>query len=134
MTKQVKHQDHIPESNFKSGIRNNKRLDSSRGFVLFDIDLFYRNYKTGKFIFVEEKCRYAEMDWSQQQNFHFLDQQLKHSPYYLGFFLVQFSSDGPENSNIFLNDKLIDINQLEKFLLLEDENLYTAGYSFPLAK
>ena len=49
--------------------RNPDPIDSRLGFITTDIDYYWSNYKTGKFMFIEEKAYMEEPDWSQHKSF-----------------------------------------------------------------
>ena len=62
-------------------LRKQKEIDSSFGFLATNIDYMWRNYKTGKWMLIEEK-RYntPAKEW-QKRMFEVLHSSIKHGDY-----------------------------------------------------
>lgn len=138
MTKPVQYPQYISKSNLKQWLNQHPKLDSSKGYITTDIDQFWMSYKTNKWMLIEEKCRMVSPKFSQQGMLHILHQNAIEAKdtRYQGFHLLQFTEEGPEDTGqIYLDDKLITIEQLEKFYMFSlPDNLYSNGYDFPLVR
>lgn len=120
MTKHVKHES---GGGFSDWLRQQSPLDSSKGYVVTDLDFFYYNYKTGKYILLEEKRMFGsnkknELTYSQRKIFGILDQNCKSDPNYKGFFVITFENTCPSDGRIFVNGMEYTEGQLIKFLKL----------------
>jgi len=97
-------------------LRNQPGIDSILGYVTTNIDFFWKNYKTGQFMLLEEKRYMSEPKTYQHQIFEQLNNAFKNDPNYHGFHLLQFENTSPKDGNIFLDHKEITEKQLTDFL------------------
>lgn len=110
----------IPDaSSFSDWIREQKRLESKIGFVTTNIDFLWRNYKTGQWMFIEEKQYMADVNYPQRKSFQMIHSKVKNDFDYCGFHLVQFEKRSPEDGKIYLNRKLITKERLLDFLAFD---------------
>jgi len=116
MTRQSYYQKGSP---FSEWLRQQPEIDSRLGFVTTDIDYLWRNYQTGTFMLIEEKCRMGEMNYSQRTSLEFLDSVCSYHPLYKGFHLIQFENESPEDGDIYLDGKKITKEELISFLRFE---------------
>ena len=96
-----------------------KEIDSSLGFVTTNIDYIWKNYKTGKYMLIEEKRYLSKLTYSQSKIMQSIDNVLKKDSNYCGFYLLQFEKTNPDDGKIFLNSIEITKNQLIEFLCFE---------------
>jgi len=106
---------------FSDWLREQDELDSSRGFITTDIDYFWRNYKTGEHMLIEEKRYMGTMDFSQEQSLKLMSDFLSKTPKYYGLYLIQFEKNSPEDGEIFVNHQKVTVNELIKLLQFEKE-------------
>ncbi len=97
-------------------IREIPELDSALGFLATNIDFLWTNYKTGEWMFLEEKRHMAEPKPWQAKLFVMLDKVAKSDPKYKGFHFVQFENTSPLDGRIFLDRKEVTSEQFRKFL------------------
>jgi hypothetical protein len=100
-------------------LREQDEIDSKLGFVASNVDYIWTNYRTGKWIIIEEKRYKKECPRWQQQIFAMLHNAAKHDPKYRGFFLVQFENTNPDDGRIWINGKPATKEMLLKLLRLE---------------
>jgi hypothetical protein len=98
-------------------LRDQKVIDSSLGYVTTNIDYLWQNYKTGKWMLIEEKRYCRATTFSQQQMFNIIDKICKGDPLYCGFHVLIFENTSPEDGHIFLDGKQITTEQLLSFLM-----------------
>lgn len=113
MTKQ-RYDQHSTE--FGLWLRKEPAIDSSLGYVTTNIDYFWKNYKTGEFMLIEEKRFMSEPAYFQHKIFEQLHYAFKDDPHYKGFHLLQFEKTDPNDGKIYINRKEISIQQLIDFL------------------
>lgn len=97
-------------------LREQKEIDSSLGYIATNIDYVWRNYKTGKWMLIEEKRFMSSVKKWQQEIFNLLTWCSKHHPKFCGFHIIQFEKTSPEDGRIFLDGKEINKHDLIEFL------------------
>jgi len=97
-------------------LRKQKEIDSTLGYVTTNLDFFWKNYKTGQFMLLEEKRHMTEPKYFQQKIFDQLHNSFKNDPLYYGFHLIQFLNTSPEDGLIYLDHKEITKQELLDFL------------------
>ena len=98
-------------------LREQTEIDSKLGFVTTNIDFFWKNWKTKKFMLIEEKRHMSEMATFQRYIYKQLDDAFSSDPNYCGFHLLQFENTSPEDGKIFLDNKEITKADLLHFLM-----------------
>ena len=122
MTKQ-RYDKHSTE--FGLWLREQNPLDSSKGYIATNIDYIWCNYKTRKYVLIEEKRYMSEVKKWQESLLKLIDCNLSKDKNYHGFYLIQFENTSPEDGSIYLNGKEISRPELIEFLQLNwcDTNL-----------
>ena len=106
-------------SPFSEWLREQPEIDSKLGYVTTDIDYVWRDYNTGLFLLIEEKCRMGEPDYPQMETFRILNKSIE-SDNYRGIHLVQFENTSPDDGAVFLDRKEITKQELLDFLRFKD--------------
>jgi hypothetical protein len=101
---------------FSRWLRSNKEIDSSFGYTATNIDYIWNNYKTKKFMLIEEKRYRSEMSYSQKSLIDRVHVLCTASSDYQGFHFIQFEKTNPEDGKIFLDKEEVSIEQLLNFL------------------
>lgn len=101
-------------------LREQKDIDSSLGFVATNIDYLWRNYKTGKWMLIEEKRFMAKVKPWQQEIFNLLTWCCKKHPKFKGLHIIQFEKTSPEDGRIFLDGHEITKRDLIEFLKMKE--------------
>jgi hypothetical protein len=115
-----RHDNHSTE--FGLWLRKQDEIDSSLGFLATNIDYLWRNYKTGQWMFLEEKRHGCEPKPWQWKTFGLADSACRGKPGYLGFHLIVFENTSPDDGKIYLDRKEITKGQLVSFLRFEANN------------
>ncbi len=97
-------------------LRKQKEIDSKSGFVATNVDFVWRNYKTGRWMIIEEKRYMCDLTFAQEEIYKTLTKCCKNDPNFQGFYLLQFERTSPEDGEIVLNGKQITNDELIKFL------------------
>lgn len=97
-------------------LRKQPEIDSKLGFVTTNVDFFWKNYKTGKFMLIEEKRFMSQPKTYQHYIFKQLDEAFEGDSNYCGFFLLQFEKTSPDDGKIYLDKNEITTQQLIDFL------------------
>jgi hypothetical protein len=97
-------------------LRSRPEIDSSKGFVATNLDYVWQNYKTGDWMFIEEKRHGASPSHWQHQIFQMLHRLCRNDPAFHGFHLIQFENTSPDDGSMWLDHKLITIDELLLFL------------------
>ncbi len=118
MTKQ-RYDKHSTE--FGLWLREQKEIDSKCGFVATNIDYLWRNYKTRKWMLLEEKRYLSNLSFSQRDSFKILHKACVGSPDYLGMHLLVFEKTDPEDGRIFWDRQEISKLQLLDKLQMKGE-------------
>jgi hypothetical protein len=103
-------------SNFSNWLRVQPGISSELGFVATDIDYIWSNYKTGYWMLIEEKCKFAEPSFCQNKLFHIIDKVAKADPNYRGLHLIQFENTSPEDGRICIDNINVSKEHLIRFL------------------
>ncbi len=101
-------------------LKQQSEIDSKLGFVTAGVDYVWKNYKTGKWMIIEEKQHMYGLTWSQEEIYETLVKCCKKDPKFQGYFLLQFERTSPEDGAIILNGKIITVGELSKFLRFGD--------------
>lgn len=97
-------------------LREQSKIDSCLGFITTNIDYIWKNYKTGKWMIIEEKRHNSKpKDW-QIKIFDMINWCAKYHKDYLGFYIITFENTSPEDGKIYLNEKEITTDELLTFL------------------
>jgi len=97
-------------------LREQPEIDSVLGYVATNIDFFWKNYKTGEFMLLEEKRYMSEPAYFQTKIFDQLKDAFSSDPKYKGFYLIQFENTNPDDGKIFINKKEAKKEQLLELL------------------
>jgi len=97
-------------------LRVQPQIDSSLGFLASNIDYCWTNYKTGEWMFIEEKCYNTAIKYWQKKLFSIIHNVCRADKKYRGFHLLVFENTSPEDGKIFLDNKEISKEQLLNFL------------------
>lgn len=108
---------------FSEWLRKQKAIDSKLGFVATNIDFVWSNYKTGRWMLLEEKCRNAPIKDFQFEIYHKLHKAcIAWDIYYFGFHVLKFSIERPDDGSVItLDHKIITQEELMTFLRFEAE-------------
>lgn len=117
MTEQ-RHDNHSTE--FGIWLREQKQIDSGLGFVATNIDYLWRNYKSKKWMLIEEKRFGRKPKFPQTGMFELLDNVCKNDNNYCGFHYLIFENTSPDDGKIFLDNIEINKDELIKFLRFEN--------------
>jgi hypothetical protein len=82
-------------------LRNQREIDSKLGYIATNIDYKWENYKTGQWMFIEEKRHGSYPAFSQHKQFRMLDDAQTDSNY-CGFWLLSFENTSPDDGRIWL--------------------------------
>jgi hypothetical protein len=122
MTKQETHG--IRSNRLSAFIRNNCP-DSCTGYSVTDIDFLLMNFETKECMLIEEKCRNAEPSNNQHKMLEKLNKWIKIGVLmddddagwtFYGTHLIQFENESPHDGKVYIDHKLVNNDQLVKFL------------------
>lgn len=101
-------------------IRQQPDLHSKDGYVATNVDYIWCNYRTRKWMLIEEKRFMSKPDFCQSELFAMLEivSRLIAGKYY-GFHVISFENTSPEDGEIYLNGRRITKDQLITFLRFE---------------
>jgi len=102
-------------------LRKQSELDSKLGYVATNIDYVWRNYKTKKFMIIEEKRHNGDITLAQKQIFGIINFVCKKHPNYKGFHLLKFENTNPEDGKMYWDDKEISKKELIRILKFQIE-------------
>lgn len=97
-------------------LRKIPEISSELGYIATNIDFFWKNYKTGYFMLIEEKRYMSDVRYFQHKIFEQLHQAFKCNNQYKGFHLIQFENTNPEDGKTYINRKEVTTKQLIDFL------------------
>lgn len=109
------------DSDFSSWLRRQSEISSEKGFITTDIDYLWKNYKTGKWMILEEKTHGATVPRWQGEFLQLLDKLGANDPLYCGAYLVRFENTDPDNGRVMVNKRLLSREQFICFLRFELE-------------
>jgi hypothetical protein len=112
---------------FGDWIRQQHEIDSSLGYLATNIDYMWHNYKTGKWLYIEEKRYNAKPKFWQAKMFKTMHDTATNDPMYQGFHLLVFEQTSPDDGYIKLNGKVITREDLIEFLRFEKANDWYKG-------
>lgn len=101
---------------FGNWLRLQPEIDSQRGYVATNIDYIWTNYKTGKWMIIEEKRYESQVKFYQEKIFKVLDSVSQSDANYKGMFVLVFEKTSPDDGRIWLDGKEINKDDLLKFL------------------
>ena len=101
---------------FSLWLRKQKEIDSSLGFIATNIDYAWTNYKTGKWMLIEEKRYSSQPKFYQEKIFTTIDKACRNDVNYCGFHKLVFQNTGPDDGLMWLDDVVITKEQLIYFL------------------
>jgi len=104
-------------------------IDSGRGFVATNIDYLWRNYKTGKWMLLEEKRYNSYPKRWQKELMGLLHKCSLSDPNYCGIYLLQFSNTNPDDGDIMINGVPATADELLELLRFENIDKYRNGKS-----
>jgi hypothetical protein len=105
---------------FMDWLRHRHRLDQSLGYVVSDLDCIIRNYKTGRMLMLEEKCRMAKPSYGQQTTLEIVHRAMEaaYPEKYAGLWLLQFEKEYPaDGGEIWISR----IDEPDQRYLIKDE-------------
>ena len=93
-------------------LREQNEIDSKLGYLAYNLDYIWRNYKTGEWMMIEEKRYMSEMRFPQKETFKAVHLACRHDKKYKGFYLLQFEKTSPDDGDIYINGKLSSRQEL----------------------
>jgi len=106
-------------------LRKQEKIDSRKyGFVTTNIDYVWKNYRTGKYMFIEEKRYMSDVRFYQKNIFNEIDRACKNDENYCGFYVLKFEKTNPDDGKIYLNDIEITKEDLFKFLQFDFDYIF----------
>ena len=106
-------------------LRKQEKIDSRKyGFVTTNIDYVWKNYRTGKYMFIEEKRYMSDVRFYQKNIFNEIDRACKNDENYCGFYVLKFEKTNPNDGKIYLNDIEITKEDLFKFLQFDFDYIF----------
>ncbi len=88
-----------PVTEFSDWSREQTEISSEKGFTPSNVDFLWRNYKSGKWMLLEEKRYSANLKRWQKELFLVLHNSIKDNNY-KGFYIVQFEKTSPDDGGI----------------------------------
>ena len=97
-------------------LREQREIDSKDGYLATNIDFMWSNYKTKKWMILEEKRYMSTPKRWQHGLFQILHTVCRLDPNYQGLHLIQFEKTGPEDGKIYVNKNEVTKKELIEFL------------------
>jgi hypothetical protein len=97
-------------------LREQNEIDSNLGFVATNLDFIWYNYKSGKWMLLEEKRHGGLIQFYQRALFNKIDKLCQRDSLYCGFHELVFENTNPSDGRMWLDGKAITVNELLKFL------------------
>jgi hypothetical protein len=97
-------------------LRQQEPIDSKKGYVATNIDYLWRNYKTGKWMLIEEKRYGTQVKFPQSELLKILDKVSQNDSMYKGLFVIVFENTSPDDGKIWIDGKEVTKEDLLKFL------------------
>ena len=107
---------HEKGTEFSEWLRDQPEIDSKLGYVTTNIDYVWKNYKTGKWCFIEEKRYMAKVGYSQKEIYRTVVDSCKTSENFRGVHLIQFENRSPDDGKIWLDGIEITKQELTNWL------------------
>lgn len=117
MTEQ-RHDSHSTE--FGLWLREQPEIESTDGFIATNIDYVWKNYKTDKWMMIEEKRFGREIKTWQKYIFNMIDSLCRPDKNYHGFHYLVFENTNPDDGKMFWDGTEIDAEKLIKILRFEN--------------
>ena len=92
-------------------LRKQPKIGSGVGFNASNLDYIWENYKTGKWMLIEEKRYKKYCTWAQSNLFKKLNDSIT-DPLYCGFHVIRFENTSPEDGKIWWDNKEITTEEL----------------------
>lgn len=110
------------DTDFSAWLRVQPEIDSkTEGFITTDIDYLWKNYKSGKWMILEEKTHGATVPRWQGEFLQLIDSLGVHDKLYKGVYLVRFENTDPDNGRVMVNKRLLSRSEFIRFLRFELE-------------
>lgn len=101
-------------------LREQREIDSEKGYVATNLDYIWSNYKTGKWMLIEEKRYMSQVKRWQSQLFGLIIWCAKIHPKFCGFHVIRFEKTNPDDGKIYWNDREITKEDLLRILMFSD--------------
>lgn len=98
-------------------LREQKDIDSKKGFLASNLDFIWANWKNNKWLLIEEKRYMSKMKRWQREIFVTLHKAALNDPNYQGFYFIQFEKTSPDDGRIYINNNLRTKGELLDLLL-----------------
>lgn len=98
-------------------LREQKEVDSDKGYICSNIDYLWSNYKTGLWMILEEKRYCRKPKWWQFGLYQLVDIACRANRNYRGFHVIIFERTSPDDGEIWLDGGWIQKNDLLEFLM-----------------
>jgi hypothetical protein len=103
-------------------LRVQPEIDSKKeGYVTSNVDYVWSDYRSGKWMLIEEK-RYNSWPkpW-QRKTFKLLHDVSQHDPNYKGFHLIIFEQTSPEDGKMWIDGRTVTKEDLFEFFRFESK-------------
>ena len=112
------------KSQYSYWLRQQQEIDSSKGFICVDIDYVWFNYKSGLFLFKEEKQYNAQPDFYQIDLFKMIHASHKDNLNYRGIHIITFQNTNPDDGKIFWDGYEITKEKLLEILTFKADKIW----------
>jgi len=119
--------DDTHSTEFGLWLREQNEIDSSLGYLATNIDFMWANYRTGKWMILEEKRHHSSVKRWQREMFNKLHSACLGAPGYCGLHLIQFENTSPDDGQVWLDKNEISREGLILFLQTFDVSSATLG-------
>lgn len=107
----------LHSTEFGIWLRQQPEIDSRiKGFIATNVDYMWRNFRTGEWMFIEEKRYGAEVKFPQNEMFEIINNACKNDKYYRGLHVIIFENTSPDDGKIWLDGRNITAKELISFL------------------
>jgi len=106
---------------FGDWIRHQKAIDSKLGFRATNIDYVWKHERYKPYMLIEEKRFCAHVKPWQQRLFDLIDAQHRADPDYVGFYVLRFEHNTPDDGRVWLcpNNRPLDACEITADELIE---------------
>ncbi len=111
---QKRRDDHSTE--FGLWLREQSEIDSNLGFIATNIDYVWQNYKTDKWMIIEEKRYGRQPKFYQKKILDLLRWCGEYHPKFYGVHILIFENTNPDDGKIFWDGKQITRTELLNIL------------------